>query len=577
GATGLLLVAALAFFAGLRRRSEPSARPVRFAIPIPPGTTYAPRLESSRGLSVSPDGTRLGIEAFSKGRRRLFVRALDSEEAVELEGSADATAHFWSPDSSSIAYFAEGKLKKIPATGGAPVVLCDAPFTFGGTWSREGTILFSRIDVPGIYRVPDTGGEAVRVTSPGPSQQQENHLWPQFLPDGRRFLYLVNRRSGLGIRELSVTSLDSKESRALVRLDSRAEYVAPGFLLYVRDGALFAQPFDERAARLHGEPRLLASNVHYHFGPGHAAFSVSQTGVLAYQTAARPSRLIWIDRQGKEIGQLGQPSVVRGLRISPDGARVAVDIGDHRTGTSDVWLFELKPGVSTRLHSDSADEIMPVWSADGSKLIYRSDREGPPDIFEITIEVPGSERLLLQEPGLQQPEDVSRDGRLLAYVNEVQTTVWNIRLFPLQGDRKSAPWVPTRFSQTSPRFSPDGRWIAYESDESGDPEVYVALTQGGGEKRRISPGGGKRPRWQADGKVLYYIAPGGSVMAVPVMPGPRWESSAPAAVFRVDSEIENWDVTPDGSRFLISMPSEKVRESPLRVILNWTAALEKGK
>ncbi|MFY9551230.1 MAG: hypothetical protein WAU32_08785, partial [Thermoanaerobaculia bacterium] len=481
----LVLAAALAAFAVLRRRPEPDVRAVRFTVPVPPETTYAPPVETSRGVSISPDGTRIGIEAISKGRRRLFIRSLDSEEAIELEGSTDATAHFWSPDSRFIAFYADGKLKKIPATGGPPIELCNAPFAFVGTWSNDGTILFGRLDPPpGIYRVADTGGEPVRVTT-SDAKGQENHLWPVFLPDGKRFLYLTNPRSGQGQRELRVAALDSKDVRTIAHINSRVEYVPPGYLIYVRDGALFAQPFDERKGRLHGEPRLLASRVHYHYGPAHGAFSVSQTGVLAYQTAVRPSRLAWFDRQGKEIGSLGQPSVIKGLRISPDGGRAAVDIGDPRFGTSDVWTFELASGVSTRLHSDSVDEVMPVWSPDGSKVIYRSDRGGPPDIYEIVVQIPGSEKPLLELPGMQQPEDMSRDGRRLAYTEEVQTSVWNIHLLPLEGDRKPVHWLPTRFNQTSPRFSPDGRWIAYESDESGDPEIYVALTDGGGDKRRI--------------------------------------------------------------------------------------------
>ena len=573
-AAGLLLLATLAVVATLRMRREPAAHAVKLAVPIPPGTTYAPS-EVSRGVSVSPDGTRLVIEAFSKGRRRLFVRPLDSEEATELEGSTDATAHFWSPDSRFIAFYAERKLKKIPATGGPPVDLCDAPFALVGTWSKEGTILFSRLDPPGIYRVPDTGGEAVRITSLDPSRQEANPISPYFLPDGRRFLYIANGRGGLANRELRVASLDSKESQTVARLHSRVEYVAPGYLIYARDSALFAQPFDERKARLYGEPRLLAPNVHYFFGPAHAAFSVSRTGVLAYETAARPSRLAWFDRQGREIGQLGEPPVIKGLRISPDGARAAVDVEDRRTGTSDIWVFELASGVSTRLHSDPVDEKMPVWSADGSKLLYRSDRGGPPDIYEIALGVPGSEHPLLELPGVQQPEDVSRDGRWLAYLNEVQSTLWNIWLLPLQGERKPSPWLPSRFNETSPRFSPDGRWIAYESNESGISEIYAALTDGGAEKRRISPSGGRQPRWRADGKELYYIAPNGFVMAVPVNPGSRLDAGAPAPLFRVESEIENYDVTPDGARFLVSTPLEKVRETPIRVILNWPAAFEK--
>jgi Tol biopolymer transport system component len=577
-AAGLLLAAALITFAVLRLRRETAASPnaVRFAISIPPGTTYSPG-EVSRGFSVSPDGTRVVIEAYSKGRRHLYIRPLDSEQAAELEGSLDATSPFWSPDSRFLAFYADGKLKKIPAEGGRPEELCEAPFAMVGTWSARGTILFVRLDPPppGMYRVPDAGGRAVRIVSPDSSGQFS--IWPYFLPDGWRFLYL----GGEGVRGgdervgamLRTALLDSKEDRPVARLESRFEYV-PGYLLYVRESALFAQPFDQREARFKGEPRLLVPNVHYFYGPRHAAFSASRTGVLVYQTAPRPSRLAWLDRAGREAGPLGEPSVVKGLRISPDGGKAAVDIENPTTGTSDVWVVEPARGVSTRLHSDPVDEILPVWSADGSRVIYRSDRKGPPDIYEIAVGVPGSERPVLELPGVQQPEDVSADGRLLAYLNEVATTTWNIWLLPLDGKRKPSVWVPTRFSQSSPRFSPDGRWIAYESDETGDPEIYVALTGGGGEKRRISPGGGRRPRWRRDGKELYYVAPGNSVMAVAVTPGPRWEPATPRPLFHLDTEIENWDVAPDGSRFLVSMPLEKVRESPLRVILNWPAILK---
>ncbi len=573
-AVGLILASALAVFAVLRRRPETIPPPLRFSVPVPAGATYAPS-EVSRGFSISPDGTRFAIEAFLKGRRRLFVRPLDSEEAVELEGSLDATAHFWSPDSRFIAFFADRKLKKIPATGGRPQELCDATFAIVGTWSANGTILFSGINPPGIYRVPDTGGEAVRVLAPDPARHESTAIWPQFLPDGRRFLFLAGPTpDGTGQRVLRVASIDSKEVQTLGRMDSRVEYAPPGFLLYVREGALFAQPFDERKARLHGEARQLVSNAHYFYGPAHAPFSASRTGAVAYQAAAPSSRLIWLDREGKEIGQLGDAAVVRGLRISPDGTRVALDVRDSRAGSFDLWVFEIGRGVPTRLHSGPVDEILPVWSPDGSKLLYRSDHAGPPDIYEVSLATPGSDRPVLALPGVQQPEDASRDGRLLAYLNEVQSTVRNIWLLPLEGERKPAPWMPTRFSQTSPRFSPDGRWIAYESDETGDPEVYVARTQGGADKRRISPDGGKLPRWRADGKELYYIGPEGSVMVVPVAPGPQWTGGAAVPLFRVETDIENWDVAPDGSRFLVSVPPERVRSSPLHVILNWPALLQ---
>ena len=442
--TAMLLAVALAVWNALAHKPQPSGRPVRFSVPIPPGTTYAPS-EVSRGFSVSPDGTRLAIEAFSKGRRHLYVRRLDSEEAVELEGSLDATAHFWSPDSRFIAFYADGKLKKIPAEGGRPEELCDAPFALVGSWSPNGTILFTRLDPPGIYRVAESGGQSVRVVPPAVSGQPP--LWPQFLPDGRRFLYLAGGHAGAGDTEewrgsVQVALLDSKENRVVGRLESRFEYVPPGYLLYVRDGALFAQSFDEGNAKLRGEPRLLVPNVHYFYGPRHAAFSASRTGVLAYQTAARPSRLVWLDRGGKETGQLGEPAVVKGgLRISPDGARVAVDIENPTTGTSDIWVFEPARGVATRLHSGPVDEIMPVWSADGSKVLYRSDRHGPPDIYEIAVDVPGSERPVLELPGVQQPGDVSADGKLLAYSQRSRNDDLEHLAAPAPGKRQAVGLV----------------------------------------------------------------------------------------------------------------------------------------
>jgi len=582
-AAGWLVAAGALAFILLRAPGEVSPTSlVRFTVPLPAGLTYAPS-EVSRGFSVSPDGRKLVIEAFSKTRRHLYVRTLDSETFTELDGSTDATAHFWSPDSRFIAFFADGKLKKIPAEGGRPQDLCVARFAVIGTWSSEGTILFSGLTPSGIYRVADTGGEAVRVIAPDPSRNEVSLIWPQFLPDGRRFLYLVGNGAGAWEQqEVRISSLEggAAQPRQLIAPGrSRVEYIAPGSLLYARDGALFLQPFDAARTALGAEPRQLAPDVHYFYGPLHAAFSASTTGVIAYQVGAPALRLAWFSREGKELRSLdiGVPPVVRGIRISPDGSRVAMDVRNNQTGSADVWLVELASGASTRLHSDAIDEVMPVWSSDGSRLFYRSDRRGPPDLYETTLAVPGSEKPILGQPGVEQPEDVTRDGHLLAYLSEISTTVWNISLLRLDGDHKAAPWSPTRFNQVHPRFSPDGRWIAYQSDESGDPAIYVALTDGGGQKRRVSPAAGRRPTWRADGKELFYATPDGFIMGIPVTPGLSWAGGTPAPLFRIDKEIENYDVTADGSRFLIVTPQEKIRESPLRVILNATTLTDQKK
>ncbi len=567
-----LLAAALAATTVIRPRSAPSVavRSARFEVPIPRGAIFAPG-EISRGASISPDGTRIVIEAYRDGRRRLFVRPLDSEEAVELEGSTDASAHFWSPDGRFIAFFANGILKKIPATGGPPQDLCAASFEIVGSWGKDGTILFTDFATPpGIYRVSDRGGKPELVM--GGPETALLPIWPHFLPDGRRFLY--GRGSADRPRELRVGSLDSKESRLVTKLDSRVEYAA-GHLVFVRDGVLFAQRFDEEKAELRGEPYVLSDSVDYFFGPANAAFAVAND-VLVFETAPPPSRLALFDRQGRAVGELGQPAAVKGLRISPDGRRVAVGIGERRTGTSDIWVFDLERAVSTRLHSDSVDEIMPVWAPDGAKIYFRSDQKGPPDIHEIVAASPGSERAILELPGVQQPEDVSPDGRTMAFLQDV-TSGADIWLLPLEGGSKGTPWLSTRFSVRSPRFSPDGRWIAYDSDESGTPEVYVALTQGAADKRRVSTAGGRSPRWRSDGKELYYLTPDDFVMAVSTSAGGQLQIGTPTRLFRVQTGIASYDVAPDGMRFLVSTALEKERESPIRILFNWAKPAEKTK
>jgi eukaryotic-like serine/threonine-protein kinase len=575
GAITLVLAAAVAALLLRRPASTRALRPVRFSVPIPPGTIYSPG-DISRGLSISPDGTRLVVEALSNGRRRLFLRSLDSEKFSELEGSLGASAHFWSPDSRFIAFFADGKLKKIPAAGGPAQELCPAPYDWVGTWGQDGTILFSQIppSEPGIFRVSDRGGEPVRVVGVDPSDPVAL-LWPQFLPDGRHFLFQALAPTGKS-RELRVGSLDSRDVRAITQLASRFEYAKPGYLVYVRDNALFAQPFDAKKAILSGEPTLVAEDVHHFFGPGHAAFSVSQAGVIAYQAAKTPVRLVWLDRRGKELGVLGQPAVVDFVRISPSGNRIATNVEDSRFGTFDLWVFEAASGASTRLTSGQIDESAPVWTPDGARLFFRRDDKGPPDIAQMVVGSPGSERALLIEPGVQQPEDVSRDGRSLVYLQDAATTA-DIWLMSLDGDPRLKPWLRSPFNERNPRFSPDGRWIAYDSDESGTREIYVALTDGAGEKKRISPSGGREPRWSSDGKELFYAAPDDSIVAVPVAPGASLQAGAGASLFRLETGIRNFDVSPDGSRFLVTTPLDKSPESPIRVILNWDAALKQEK
>ncbi len=564
----LIVVAALALLIGLRERNEPTLRTLRFSVPMPAGVSL------QRPVAViSPDGRRLAIEATREGRRRIFLRALDSDKTVELEGTLDAAATSWSPDSRFLAFYSDGKLKKVAIAGGPPVDLCSAALSAAVGWSRDGTILYpQRGDTAGLFRVSDQGGQPIRVTTVAPSE--DNHFWPHFLPDGRRFLYLANRAPGSGLaRELRQGSLDSKESRVVARLDSRAEYIAPGYLAYAREATLMVQRFDERSGRLRGEPVPIVDGIGYFMGNGSAAFSFSRNGILVYATAPPPSRVTWLGRDGKTIGPLGAPSVIGTFRISPDGSRVAMSISERRTLAGDIWLFDRGRGIPTRLHFDAAGETRPVWSPDGAVLAYSSDRNGPPDI--VTMEMNGgrgNERPLFAGPGIEQPEDFSRDGRYLAFTSTSQWPNWDIWLLPMRGG-EPIPWLRTPSSESSPRFSPDGRWIAYDSYESGAIEIYVARTDGAGDRRRLSPSGGEKPRWRADGRELYYIGPAGLIMAVPVSPGAQLTSGDPVPLFHVE-DIEDFDVTADGSRFLVSAPAEKSAESRIRVIVNWTTLLK---
>jgi len=426
-------------------------------------------------VAISPDGTRLAIEAAREGRRRIYLRALDSDKTIEVEGTLDAAATFWSPDSRFLAFYSGGKLKKVAIAGGPPVDICSATLTGPGAWSRDGTILFpQRQGTLGLYRVSDTGGQPVRVTTSAPSEGR--HYWPCFLPDGRRFLYYVGKEPGSGSsREIRLGSLDSKESRVVARLDSRVEYVEPGYLAYVREGTLIVQPFDVRSARLHGEPRPIVDAVYYFMSNGTAGFSFSKNGVLVLTTPSTASKVTWLDRDGKVIAPLCPPSAVGPFRISPDGSRVAMGVTERRTGTDDIWLFDRNRGVPTRLHSDPVWETQPVWSPDGATLAYASDRKGPPDI--VAMGVGGGrrgERAVVGDPATQEyPQDYSRDGRYLAYSSTSQWPNWDIWLLPLKGDGRPVPWLRTPSSESSPRFSPAGRSIAYESDESGAADVYL--------------------------------------------------------------------------------------------------------
>jgi eukaryotic-like serine/threonine-protein kinase len=570
----LLLVALLAGRLALRPAAPaPAEGVIAFPVSSPEGASFHSG-EILTKSALAPDGRSLALVAFAHGVSRLYLRTFDSMTPRPLAGTEGAQSPFWSPDGRFIAFAAEGKLKKIPVGGGPPQTICDVSFEGSGSWSREGIILFAEAAPgrEGIHRVSAGGGERTRVTSLDEARKDRFHFWPQFLPDGRHFLYVAVSVEPRLQHEVRIGSLDSKATESLGAIDSRVEYTPPGYLLFVREGSLLARPFDAKMRRFTGDARPIVDRLYYFYGPANAGFSASGNGILAYEEGKTPTRLVWLDRNGRELSTLASLEEVDDLRLSSDGRRVAFDVADPRTGTSDIWVHDLTRGVSTRLTSDPADETAPIWSRDASRIVFRSDRHGPPDLLEIPSDG-GSVQTVVDVPGPKIPEDVSPDGSLLLFSQSDRTTGDDLWFLPITGERKPAPFLRTRFDESDGRFSPDGRWIAYASDESTETEVYVSPRDGAGGRVRISRDGGFRPRWRRDGRELFFEAPRGRLMAASVKTGASLEAESPTELFRVDPAIFDYDVSPDGQRFLVSKPA-KPPGPPITVVVHWPGLLK---
>jgi Tol biopolymer transport system component len=436
-----------------------------------------------------------------------------------------------------------------------------------------------------LYRVSASGGLPTAVTRLDPSRGESSHRWPFFLPDGKHFLYLVasfgGKSEGMGVY---VRSLDPKEERFLVPAKSRITYVSPGFLLFLREGNLLAQPLDPTSFRLTGEPSLVAEQLQWFPQTYNTLFSASDTGVLLYQarSAAGVSQLVWFDRSGKEVGSLGAPADQANPRISPDGKRVAVDIIDLQTGNSDVFAYEASGGIPTRLTSDPGFDNQPIWSPDGSRIAFMSLRRGYPDLYVKSSSGGGGE-LGIQSQGNKYPTDWSPDGKVILYRSLDPGSNLELWVLPIDGNRKPIPFIRSAFGVSHGQFSPDGRWVAYTSNESGKWEIYVAPFPGPGGNWKISTAGGSEPRWRGDGKELFYVSPDGKLIAVEVKAvGSAFEAGATMPLFQTRrrehisaGDLFSYDVSSDGQRFLVNTDVGETTASPLTVVVNWTKDLKR--
>jgi Tol biopolymer transport system component len=554
---------------------------MRLSVPLPAGGVIVPH-EIRTDLALSPDGRHIAFVLTTEGRTQLWLRSLDAAQPRILAGTDGASSPFWSPDSRLIGFVADGGLKRVDANGGPPGFICEGRLEGVPSWGKDGTIVFSK-SLGGIYRVSAEGGPATQVTTLDQTQGEVDHLWPHFLPDGRRFLFssMSRGRDEQVSRNVYVAALDGGAPRLLFPADSRVEYVDPGYLLFVREGTLVAQSFDAKTLQLSGDAISVADGLHYFRSAANAGFSTSQNGAVAYQAGASTSRLVWFDRKGNEIGTVGTPGVYGSVRISPQGQHLAVEVVDPRSGTSDIWIHDVSREAPTRLTSDLSSEADPVWSPDGRQVVYRSDRGGPPDLHRKTLSGDTAAEVLLNKAGVQRPTDWSSDGRFLTYTEEDRETGHSVWILPLVGDREPKPFLRTRFQEGTATFSPDGHWLAFVSDESGRPEVYVAAVENIGQKHRISTAGGFAPRWRRDGKELFYVAPGNRFMAVAVSSRASFAAQDPLQLFRVAHQVgftrriwyTSYDVSGDGEKFLVNVV-EDAAVAPITVVLNWMAVLK---
>jgi Tol biopolymer transport system component len=589
---GAALVVLGAIAASLWLRGQPAARPeelVRFPVTLPPGASFDASPIGTH-IAVAPDGRQVAFVAAAAGRlTRLWLRRLDELQARPLEGTENAVSPFWSPDGRFLAFFSEGRLRKVSAQGGAPETLCDTAFAVSGTWNAEGTILFSQFAGPkgGLWRVSASGGEPERVRT----DAGELESWPQFLPDGRHFLFLTGA-VGLSARAsekffnepalLHAGSLDSPVVKRLLPVDSRATYVAGGRLVFARGGSLMTVPFDVQQQKIQGEATPLGETVGYHRPAGSALFSTTPDGrALVFVPLPAPSQLTWFDRAGRPAGSVGEPARISGVRLSPDGRKAAAHVFDLRKGGRDIWVDDLARGVRSRLASDSPDAMFPIWDPRGERIVYASARGGVPPQVYVRDAVSGDEQLLLDVPGIRFPRDWSPDGRRIAIEDFMSDRRVRVQLWLLTPGPPStvAPFMHGTANKYDAQFSPDGGFLAYTSEETGRPEVFVAALDGGS-GRQVSSRGGGQPRWRRDGRELFYISQDGELVAASVTPGRKLGVGQARPLFSPPIGSNNmmtgygtqYDVSADGERFLFSVESRHTQASFVW-LLGWQGAV----
>jgi Tol biopolymer transport system component len=563
-----IVIAAVAAYAGYQSRALPEVPVLRFKVMPPENAPF-------QAFAISPNGRYFAFLAENKGIRQVWVRPLDSGDAKPLVGTDHAEVSlFWSPDSQSIGFATEGKMKRISLAGGASQIICDTPNFSGAAWNQDDIILFAPDTTTGLMTVPASGGAPKPATTVDTKSGEQSHRWPHFLPDGRHFVYYARHPGVNPEGVIMVGSLDDAATRiSLIKANAHAAYVASaGALLFLSDRTLQAQPFDLSTLKLTGTPVAVADDVGSpSFGRvGIGQFSASNTGLLVHGAGILPNRqFVWFDRTGKELSRLGPEGVFYEMRLAPDLRRAA--FRRMTTNNSDLWMMDLVRGVPSRFTFDPTADQFPVWSPAGDQIVFGSLRSGNGDLYIRPSNGSKPEELFYGSPMTEAPSDWSRDGKFVLYYSTTPSDIYALPMTNTTGPRTPRPVITGEGNDRDGKFSPDGLWVAYVSNESTRDEVYVQSFAGSGAKNQISTAGGTSPVWRRDGKELYYLAPDRKMMAVSITNGAP--DGLPVALFQtqVDSLLlpSRFGVSDDGKRFLINSPAGAVVVTPLTVVLNW--------
>ena len=571
----------LALTAGITGYIARSPNPPQMIVSqiAPPENTSFVFRRNFGGLPVlSPDGQRLVFLAVgSDKQQRLWVRQLSAPTAQPLEGTEGAMFPFWSPDSRSLGFFANGNLNRIDATGGPAVAIAEAPLGRGGAWSSDGTILSTPGTTTPIYRVAASGGTPQPVTKLSTAQSETTHRWPQLLPDRKHFLFFARSTTDQNNASYAA-SVNGGDPKLLIRGETSAVYAPPGYLLFVRQGTLMAQRFDADNITLIGDAMPLAKNVEVNLPVWRGAFTVSENGLLVYHTesATQNTRLLWFDRTGRQIGETGAPGDYGTLGLSPDGRRLAVTV---RASSLNIWVYDLLRGIPTRLTFSTGTNGQPWWAANGRTTVFVSDQGGQTHLYEKPADGTRTASPLVVDDAQESLPSFSSDGRYLIFERQAASHHREIWSLPLFGDRKAFPVIQNQqFDMLHPALSPDGKWLAYMSPESGRPEVYVVPFVQGSGKWLVSTAGGRFPRWRHDGRELFYISLDSKIISAEVATqGTSFVLSKVTPLFQanpVSSTGWTYDVSSDGKKFVVSQANEKTAE-PLTLVVNWPSLLKK--